>query len=151
MFKKFLTTIILSMLVVSSVFAQPPTPPSENGYAPMPPTHRHRKMPRGDIYGLCRMAGINLSEQQINDINKTNYDYENKIREAEYRKRGVDYKFEFEREKADIDLKTIKDLINQRKDIEKEIDYLRIEREVSIFNVLTAEQREQINRIRYYR
>ena len=66
MFKKFLTTIILSMLVVSSVFAQPPTPPSENGYAPMPPTHRHRKMPRGDIYGLCRMAGINLSEQQIN-------------------------------------------------------------------------------------
>ena len=25
MFKKFLTTIILSMLVVSSVFAQPPT------------------------------------------------------------------------------------------------------------------------------
>ncbi|WP_346679407.1 hypothetical protein, partial [uncultured Brachyspira sp.] len=127
MFKKFLTTIILSMLVVSSVFAQPPTPPSENGYAPMPPTHRHRKMPRGDIYGLCRMAGINLSEQQINDINKTNYDYENKIREAEYRKRGIDYKFEFEREKADIDLKTIKDLINQRKDIEKEIDYLRIE------------------------
>ena len=108
-------------------------------------------MPRGDIYGLCRMAGINLSEQQINDINKTNYDYENKIREAEYRKRGIDYKFEFEREKADIDLKTIKDLINQRKDIEKEIDYLRIEKEVSIFNVLTAEQREQINRIRYYR
>lgn len=151
MFKKFLTTIILSMSAVSSVFAQPPTPPSENGYAPMPPTHRHRKMPRGDIYGLCRMAGINLSEQQINDINKTNYDYESKIREAEYRKRGIDYKFEFEREKADIDLKTIKDLINQRKDIEKEIDYLRIEKEVSIFNVLTAEQREQINRIRYYR
>lgn len=143
---KLLSTIILSMLVVSSVFAQ-----AENGYAPMPPTHRHRKMPRGDIYGLCRMAGINLSEQQINDINKTNYDYENKIREAEYRKKGVDYKFEFEREKADIDLKTIKDLINQRKDIEKEIDYLRIEKEVSIFNVLTAEQREQINRIRYYR
>ena len=73
MFKKFLTTIILSMLVVSSVFAQPPTPPSENGYAPMPPPHRHRKMPRGDIYGLCRMAGIYLSEQQINDINETNY------------------------------------------------------------------------------
>ena len=66
MFKKFLTTIILSMLVVSNVFAQPPTPQAENGYAPMPPTHRHRKMPRGDIYGLCRMAGINLSEQQIN-------------------------------------------------------------------------------------
>ena len=146
MFKKFLTTIILSMLVVSSVFAQTPTPPSENGYAPMLP----RKM-LGDIYGLCRMAGINLSEQQINDINKTKYDYESKIREAKYRKMEIDYKFELEREKADIDLKTIKDLINQRKDIEKEIDYLRIEREVSIFNVLTAEQREQINRIRYYR
>ena len=143
---KLLSTIILSMLVVSSVFAQ-----AENGFVPMPPTHRHRKMPRGDIYGLCRMAGINLSEQQINDINKTNYDYENKIREAKYRKMEIDYKFELEREKADIDLKTIKDLINQRKDIEKEIDYLRIEREVSIFNVLTAEQREQINRIRYYR
>ena len=151
MFKKFLTTIILSMLVVSSVFAQPPTPPSENGYAPMPPTHRHRKMPRGDIYGLCRMAGINLSEQQINEINKIDYDYETKIREAEYRKSVVDYKFRYEREKTDTDLNAIKDLINQKKDIEKEIDYLRIEKEVSIFNVLTAEQREQINRIRYYR
>ena len=149
MFKKFLTTIILSMLVVSSVFAQPPTPPSENGYAPMPPTHRHRKMPRGDIYGLCRMAGINLTEEQINEINKIDYDYETKIREAEYRKRGVDYKFEYEREKADINLKTIKDLINQRKDIEKEIDYLRIEREVSILNVLTPEQKEQLSYRRY--
>ena len=86
MSKKFLTTIILSMLVVSSVFAQPPTPPSENGYAPMPPTHRHRKMPRGDIYGLCRMAGINLSEQQINDINKTNYDYESKNKRSRIQK-----------------------------------------------------------------
>ncbi len=149
MFKKFLTTIILSMLVVSSVFAQPPTPQTENGYAPMPPTHRHRKMPRGDIYGLCRMAGINLTEEQINEINKIDYDYETKIREAEYRKRGVDYKFEYEREKADINLKTIKDLINQRKDIEKEIDYLRIEREVSILNVLTPEQKEQLSYRRY--
>ncbi|TXJ39121.1 Spy/CpxP family protein refolding chaperone [Brachyspira aalborgi] len=151
MFKKFLTTIILSMLVVSSVFAQPPTPPSENGYAPMPPTHRHGRQHHRHIHGIRGLEWINLTEEQINEINKIDYDYENKIREAEYRKRGIDYEFEFEREKADIDLKTIKDLINQRKDIEKEIDYLRIEKEVSIFNVLTAEQKEQINRIRYYR
>ena len=64
---------------------------------------------------------------------------------------GVDYKFEHERQKADIDLNVIKDLINQRKDIEKEIDYLRIEREVSIFNVLTPEQKEQLSYSRRYR
>ena len=148
---KLLSTIILSMLVVSSVFAQPPVPPSQNGNPPTAQAPRYERRHHRHIHGIRGLEWINLTEEQINEINKIDYDYETKIREAEYRKRGVDYKFEYEREKADINLKTIKDLINQRKDIEKEIDYLRIEREVSIFNVLTAEQREQINRIRYYR
>ena len=82
---------------------------------------------------------------------KIDYDYEIRIREAEYRKEGVDYKFRYEREKIDLNLNTIKDLINQKKDIEKEIDYLRIEKEVTILKVLTPEQREQLSRIRYYR
>ena len=149
MFKRFLTTtIILSMLVASSVFAQPPVPPAQNGNPPAP---RYEQRYNRHIRGIKGLEWVNLSEEQINEINKIDYDYETKIREAEYRKSAVDYKFRYEREKSDIDLKLIKDLITQKKDIEKEIDYLRIEKEVSIFNVLTAEQKEQIKRTRYYR
>ncbi|WP_432633533.1 Spy/CpxP family protein refolding chaperone [Brachyspira sp.] len=148
MTKKILTTIILSMLAVSSVFAQPPVPPAQNGYQPAP---RHERRQDRHVRGVRGLEWINLTEEQRNEINKLDYDYETKIREVEYRKRGVDYKFEYEREKADIDLATIKDLINQRKDIEKEIDYLRIEKEVSILNVLTPEQKEQLNYGRRYR
>ena len=149
MFKKFLTTIILSMLIVSSVFAQPPVPPSQNGNPPTAQAPRYERRHHRHIHGIRGLEWINLTEEQINEINKIDYYYETKIREAEYRKRGVDYKFEYEREKADINLKTIKDLINQRKDIEKEIDYLRIEREFSILDVLTPEQKEQLSYRRY--
>ena len=150
--RKLLGTIILSMLAVSTVFAQPPTPPAQNGNPQTPPMHqppRHEQRQRRDIYGIRGLAVINLTEEQRNEMNKIAYDYDTKIREADYRKRGVDYKFEYERQKTDIDLNVIKDLINQRKDIEKEIDYLRIEREVSILKVLTPEQREQLNYINY--
>ncbi len=148
---KLLATIILSMFSISTVFAQPPTPPAENGYAPMSQAPRHEKRNHRHNFGVRGLEWINLNEEQINEINKIDYDYETKIREAKYRKEGVDYKFKFEREKIDLDLNIIKDLINQRKDIEKEIDYLRIEKEVAILKVLTPEQREQLNRMRYYR
>lgn len=148
---KLLAIIILSMFAVSTVFAQP-TPPAGNGSTPMPiaPIYGHGRHHR-HIHGVKGLEWINLSEQQIEEINKINYDYETRIREAEYRKEGVNYKFKFEREKIDINLNTIKDLINQKKDIEKEIDYLRIEKEVEIIKVLTPEQREQLNRMRYYK
>lgn len=148
MIRKFLTTIILSMLAVSSVFAQPPVPPAGNGYQPAP---RYERRHNRHVRGIKGLEWINLTEEQIIEINKIDYDYETKIREAEYRKRGVDYKFEYERERIDINLNVIKDLINQRKDIEKEIDYLRIEKEVSILNVLTPEQKEQLSYGRRYR
>lgn len=148
MIRKFLTTIILSMLAVSSVFAQPPVPPAGNGYQPAP---RYERRHNRHVRGIRGLEWINLTEEQITEINKIDYDYETKIREAEYRKRGVDYKFEYERERIDINLNVVKDLINQRKDIEKEIDYLRIEKEVSILNVLTPEQKEQLSYGRRYR
>lgn len=137
---KLLAAAVISVFTVSIAFAQPPAPP-------MPRNNEGERKERiwhwQDI--MHRMGGLNLSEQQLNDINKLSYDYESKIREAEYRKRGVDYKFEFERRKADIDLNLIKDLIGQRKDIEKELDYLRIEKDVSILKILTPEQRERLN------
>lgn len=148
MTRKFLTTIILSMLAVSSVFAQPPVPPAQNGNQPAP---RYERRHNRHVRGIRGLEWINLTEEQITEINEIDYDYETKIREAEYRKRGVDYKFEYERERIDINLNVVKDLINQRKDIEKEIDYLRIEKEVSILNVLTPEQKEQLSYGRRYR
>lgn len=149
MIRKLLSAIILSMLAVSSVFAQPPVPPAESVNPPVPPAPRYERSHHRHVRGIKGLEWVNLTEEQINEINKIDYDYETKIREAEYRKSVVDYKFRYEREKIDIDLNLIKDLINQKKDIEKEIDYLRIEKEVSILNVLTPEQKEQLSYRRY--
>ena len=83
MIRKFLTTIILSVLAVSSVFAQPPVPPAQNGYQPAP---RHERRQDRHVRGVRGLEWINLTEEQRNEINKLDYDYETKIREAEYRK-----------------------------------------------------------------
>lgn len=153
--KILLTTLIIT-LISSMAFAQtPPPPPPTPGYdvgprerAPMP---RHRG-PKGDIYRMCQNAGIYLSDEQINQMSSIDYEYELKINDLEYQKRNIDYKFKLEREKIDIDLNLIKDLINQKKDLEKEIDYLRIEKDVAVLDVLTDEQLAQLNsyRMRYY-
>ena len=141
--------LLAGILATSSLFAQPPVPPAESVNPPVPPAPRYERSHHRHVRGIKGLEWINLTEEQINEINKIDYDYETKIREAEYRKSVVDYKFRYEREKIDIDLNVVKDLINQKKDIEKEIDYLRIEKEVSILNVLTPEQREQLSYRRY--
>ena len=171
------TKILLSLFIISLIssiaFAQPPAPdpakepryryeavprdrepvpPAPRDREPVPPSPRHRPGARGDIYRMCRNAGIYLTDQQIDEMSKIFYEYELKINDLEYQKRNIDYKFKLEREKIDIDLNLIKDLINQKKDLEKEIDYLRIEKDVAVLDVLTDEQLAQLNsyRMRYY-
>ncbi|MEI0799586.1 hypothetical protein R4Q14_14845 [Brachyspira intermedia] len=166
------TKILLSLFIISLIssiaFAQPPVadPAKEPRYryeaAPRdrepvprgrePAAPRHRVGPKGDIYRMCRNAGIYLTDEQIDEMSKIFYEYELKINDLEYQKRNIDYKFKLEREKIDIDLNLIKDLINQKKDLEKEIDYLRIEKDVAVLDVLTDEQLAQLNsyRMRYY-
>lgn len=152
--KLLLTTLIASLLVSSAVFAQVPPPPPDPAYDVPPRARepRHRPGPKGDLYRMCRNAGVYLSEEQLTEMSTIDYEYELKINELEYQKRNIDYKFKIEREKIDIDLNLLKDLINQKKDLEKEIDYLRIEKYVSILGVLTDEQLQQLNtyRMRYY-
>ena len=159
--KILLTTLIIT-LMSSMVFAQVPPPDPAAGdrrrYEPAPrerrePAPRPRSGgPKGDIYRMCRNAGIYLTDEQLNEMSSIAYEYELKINDLEYQKRNIDYKFKIEREKIDIDLNLIKDLINQKKDLEKEIDYLRIEKDVSMLDVLTDEQLQQLNtyRMRYY-
>lgn len=154
--KILLTTLIIT-LMSSMVFAQVPPPPPAAGYDVPPrgrePAPRPRAGgPKGDIYRMCRNAGIYLSDEQLNEISSIAYEYELKINDLEYQKRNIDYKFKIEREKIDIDLNVVKDLISQKKDLEKEIDYLRIEKDVSMLDVLTDEQLQQLNtyRMRYY-
>ena len=171
------TKILLSLFIISLIssiaFAQPPVadpakepryryeatprdrepvPPAPRDREPVPPSPRHRPGARGDIYRMCRNAGIYLTDEQIDEMSKIFYEYELKINDLEYQKRTIDYKFRMEREKIDIDLNLIKDLINQKKDLEKEIDYLRIEKDVAVLDVLTDEQLAQLNsyRMRYY-
>ncbi|WP_157150785.1 Spy/CpxP family protein refolding chaperone [Brachyspira sp. SAP_772] len=150
--KLLLSTFILT-LVSALAFAQPPAP--RGGAVPPPaPGPRERALggPRGDIYRMCRNAGIYLTDVQLEEMGQISYEYELKINDLEYQKRSIDYKFKLEREKIDLDLNLIKDLISQRKDLEKEIDYLRIEKDVAILDVLTDEQLSQLNsyRMRYY-
>lgn len=162
--KILLSTLIIT-LISSAAFAQTPPPPPEprdtpRGYSepaprerePIPPAPRGRHAARVDMYRMCRNAGIYLTDQQIDEMSKIFYEYELKINDLEYQKRSIDYKFKLEREKIDIDLNLIKDLINQKKDLEKEIDYLRIEKDVAVLDVLTDEQLSQLNsyRMRYY-
>ena len=159
------TKILLSLFIISLIssiaFAQPPAPDPANEpryrYEPVPrgrepAAPRHRVGPKGDIYRMCRNAGIYLTDEQIDEMGRIFYEYELKISDLEYQKRTIDYKFKLEREKIDIDLNLIKDLINQKKDLEKEIDYLRIEKDVAVLDVLTDEQLAQLNsyRMRYY-
>lgn len=146
--KLLLSTLILT-LVSALAFAQPPAP--RGGEVP-PHAPRHMAGPRGDIYRMCRNAGIYLTDAQLEEMGQISYEYELKINDLEYQKRSIDYKFKLEREKIDLDLNLIKDLISQRKDLEKEIDYLRIEKDVTVLDVLTEEQLNQLNsyRMRYY-
>jgi len=159
--KTFLLIAASTLLIAANVFAQVPpasNPPAPQqpaaGYAPAPlphhpaphhHRHHHHGHLHGNLYERCRAAGIILSDRQVQDINSINYDYEGRIMELEYQKRSIDYKFEYEKAKLDLNLNVIKDLINQRKDKEKEIDYLRIEKDVSLLNVLTAEQKNILN------
>ena len=160
--KILLTTLIIT-LMSSMVFAQvpPPDPAGDRGRYEAAPREREPRVretrpraggPNGDIYRMCRNAGIYLSDEQLNEMSSIAYEYELKINDLEYQKRNIDYKFKIEREKIDIDLNVIKDLISQKKDLEKEIDYLRIEKDVSMLDVLTDEQLQQLNtyRMRYY-
>ncbi|MBW5390322.1 Spy/CpxP family protein refolding chaperone [Brachyspira hampsonii] len=171
---KILLTTLIMALMSSMVFAQvPPADPAageRRRYEAEPrerreaaPRERETRVrdtaprpraggPKGDIYRMCRNAGIYLSDEQLDQISSINYEYELKINDLEYQKRNIDYKFKIEREKIDIDLNLIKDLISQKKDLEKEIDYLRIEKDVTMLDVLTDEQLEQLNtyRMRYY-
>ena len=147
--KLLLSTFILT-LVSALAFAQPPAP--RGAEVPPAPAPRHMAGHRGDIYRICRNAGIYLTDAQLEEMGQISYEYELKINDLEYQKRSIDYKFKLEREKIDLDLNLIKDLINQRKDLEKEIDYLRIEKDVAVLDVLTEEQLSQLNsyRMRYY-
>ena len=121
--KILLTTLIIT-LMSSMVFAQvPPPDPAAGDRRRYEPAPRPRSGgPKGDIYRMCRNAGIYMSDEQLNEMSSIAYEYELKINDLEYQKRNIDYKFKIEREKIDIDLNLIKDLINQKKDLEKEID-----------------------------
>ena len=67
--KLLLTTLIASLLVSSAVFAQVPPPPPDPAYDVPPRARepRHRPGPKGDLYRMCRNAGVYLSEEQLTD------------------------------------------------------------------------------------
>ena len=112
--------------------------------------HKHFKRIH-NIYEICRYAGIELNNDQIDKMNSIIYEYDTKINDFEYKKRNVDYKIRLEKGKIDLDLNTIKNLINEKKDIEKDIDYLKIEKLISIYDIFTKEQSDTLKRMYFYK
>lgn len=97
---------------------------------------------------ICKVADISFTDEQTEKMNKIDYEYELKINKLVYEKRSINYKLQTERKKIDADLKIIKDLISQKKDLEKEIDYLKVEKDFSMLDVLTEEQLTKLNNYR---
>ena len=132
MIRKFLTTIILSMLVVSSVFAQNSILSWGGGsYGRV----YYGQGYCGVTYGYRGLGGINLSEEQLNEVNKILTPEQKELLNY-YQQYGYYGKGYFR------DVNGIRGLgrIN-----------LSEEQLNKINNILTSEQREQLNYCRLYR
>ena len=138
--KKIFYILAIFTMLFLSVYGQPPPPP-----------HQHGKKPHKDILGpdpmhFFRKAGITLSSEQTNqiyDIAIKFVDEDNPIRE-EIEK--IDYNMKTELIKDNPDRNILRDLIKRKKEIEAERDCLIIFRDLDIIEILTPEQRVQLNK-----
>lgn len=150
---KLLLAIFIISLTSSISFAQMLPPPicdhrNDRYHYPRHRFEKYRALPKEDIYMICKVADISFTGEQTEKMNKIDYEYELKINKLIYEKRSINYKLQTERKKIDADLKIIKDLISQKKDLEKEIDYLKVEKDFSMLDVLTEEQLTKLNNYR---
>lgn len=145
--KKIFYTISLILILYLSIFAQP---------LPKGPAHHPGKMHRRgpdfdkrlghDPLQFFRRAGIILTEQQTERM----YDITIKfITEEEPIRLEIDRiegNIRIELMKENTDRNILKELIKSKKEQEALRDYLRIVRDLDIINLLTTDQKAQLNR-----
>lgn len=133
----------LSLLILSfGLMAQPPQPPPERGRCDM--MDRGHARLGGDSFKLFRRAGIILSDEQVNRIYNISLKFVSDMQPIEIEMRKIDYEIRLELMKDNPDRSKIKDLIYKKKNQEALRDYLRIERDLNIIEVLTSEQKSQL-------
>ncbi len=122
---------------------------------PPPPTHHHKDMMMcknsehkefdkkigGDALRFFRRANINLTEEQVNKVYDIAIKFSSKEEPIRLEIQKLDYNLRMEIMQDNPRKEVIKNLILEKKEKEANIDFLKIERDLDIINILTEEQK----------
>ena len=138
--KKIFYILAIFTMLFLSVYGQPPPPP-----------HKHGKKPHEDKVGpdpmhFFRKAGITLTSAQTNKIYDIAIKFVNDEKSIRIKIEEIDYNIKNELIKDNPDRNILRDLIKRKKEIEAERDCLIIFRDLDIIEILTPEQRVQLNK-----
>ncbi|WP_302367119.1 Spy/CpxP family protein refolding chaperone [Brachyspira aalborgi] len=138
--KKIFYILAIFTMLFLSVYGQPPPPP-----------HQHGKKPHADKLGpdpmhFFRKAGITLTSAQTNRIYDIAIKFVNDEKSIRIKIEEIDYNIKNELIKDNPDRNILRDLIKRKKEIEAERDCLSIFRDLDIIEILTPEQRVQLNK-----
>lgn len=138
--KKIFYILAIFTMLFLSVYGQPPPPP-----------HQHGKKPHADKLGpdpmhFFRKAGITLTSAQTNRIYDIAIKFVNDEKSIRIKIEEIDYNMKNELIKDNPDRNILRDLIKRKKEIEAERDCLIIFRDLDIIEILTPEQRVQLNK-----
>ena len=139
--KKIFYILAIFTMLFLSVYGQPPPPPP----------HQHGKKPHEDKLGpdpmhFFRKAGITLTSAQTNKIYDIAIKFVNDEKSIRIKIEEIDYNMKNELIKDNPDRNILRDLIKRKKEIEAERDCLIIFRDLDIIEILTPEQRVQLNK-----
>lgn len=139
--KKIFYILAIFTMSFLSVYGQPPPPPP----------HQHGKKPHEDKLGpdpmhFFRKAGITLTSAQTNKIYDIAIKFVNDEKSIRIKIEEIDYNIKNELIKDNPDRNILRDLIKRKKEIEAERDCLIIFRDLDIIEILTPEQRVQLNK-----
>ena len=139
--KKIFYILAIFTMLFLSVYGQPPPPPP----------HQHGKKPHEDKLGpdpmhFFRKAGITLTSAQTNRIYDIAIKFVNDEKSIRIKIEEIDYNIKNELIKDNPDRNILRDLIKRKKEIEAERDCLSIFRDLDIIEILTPEQRVQLNK-----
>lgn len=138
--KKIFYILAIFTMLFLSVYGQPPPPPHQHGKKP----HKDKLGP--DPMHFFRKAGITLTSAQTNRIYDIAIKFVNDEKSIRIKIEEIDYSIKNELIKDNPDRNILRDLIKRKKEIEAERDCLSIFRDLDIIEILTPEQRVQLNK-----
>lgn len=138
--KKIFYILAIFTMLFLSVYGQPPPPPHQHGKKP----HKDKLGP--DPLQFFRKAGITLTSAQTNRIYDIAIKFVNDEKSIRIKIEEIDYNIKNELIKDNPDRNILRDLIKRKKEIEAERDCLSIFRDLDIIEILTPEQRVQLNK-----